>query len=107
MKHKLKVGDVMATGLSKPTNPQTSSNTRYDDFEDGQAVSANVSTSSSEVQNEKTSKETDEVSTQSENIGKLLFINILLLLFPFLSFFLCFVHIQEVNTYIVVIFAYP
>ena len=100
----------MATGLSKPADAQTSSITRDDDFEDGQAVSVNVSTFNSEMQSETTSKETDEVSTQAENIGKLLFINILLLLFPFfffLSFFVIFVHIQEVNTYAVVIFAYP
>ena len=66
----LEVGD-------KRTDPQTSSktpeNTRHN-IDEGQSVSANmpdtISTSSSEMQSEKSSKETDEVEVQSENIGK-------------------------------------
>ena len=57
--------------LLKPTDPQTSGNSRVD-FEDGQAVSANISLSSSEMQSEKTSKEADEVAAQSKKIGKIL-----------------------------------
>ena len=60
-----------------PTDPQTSSkapeNTR-DNVDECQGVSANtpgtISTSSSEMQSEKTSKETDEIVVLSENIGK-------------------------------------
>ena len=70
---KMEVGGVR---LFKPRDPQTSSNisgNARDDDEDGQAVSANVSTSSSGVQSEKTFTETDEVAAQSENVGKLLY----------------------------------
>ena len=74
MRAMFNVGFVVPPVLSKPADPQTSSNTRDDDFEDSHAVSANVSTSSSEMRSEKTSKETDEVAAQSENIGKLLYI---------------------------------
>ena len=79
---KFKVGDVTGTELSKPTDPQTSSNTpekSKDNVDEVQAVSANkpdtIFTSSSEMQSEKTSKETDEVAAQSENIGKLLLLS--------------------------------
>ena len=61
----------------KPTDPQTSSKTpenSKDNVDEGQGVSVNmpdtISTSSSEMQSEKTSKETDEVEVQPENIGK-------------------------------------
>ena len=81
---KFEVGDVIRTELSKPTDPQTSSNTpekSKDNVDEVQAVSANkpdtIFTSSSEMQSEKTSKETNEVTAQSENFGKLL-----LLLYP-------------------------
>ena len=72
---KFEVGDVTGTELSKPTaDLQTSSNTPKNTRE-GQAVSVSmpdaICTSSSEVQCEKTSKEIDEVAAQSENIGKL------------------------------------
>ena len=76
---KFEVGDVIGTELSKPTDPQTSSNTpekSKDNVDEVQAVSANkpdtIFTSSSEMQSEKTSRETNEVAAQSENIGKLL-----------------------------------
>ena len=78
----LKVGDVIGTELSKPTDPQTSSNTpenSKDNVVVVQAVSANkpdtIFTSSSEMQSEKTSSETNEVAAQSENIGKLLLLS--------------------------------
>ena len=66
----LEVGD-------KPIDPLTSSNSpenTRDNVDEGQGVSANmpdtISTSSSEMQSEKTSNETDEVEVQSENTGK-------------------------------------
>ena len=79
---KFEVGDVIGTELSKPTDPQTSSNTpenSKDKVDEVQAVSANkpdtIFTSSSEMQSEKTSSETSEVAAQSENIGKLLLLS--------------------------------
>ena len=69
---------MKGTEFSKPTDPQTYSNTPEStrDNVEGEAVSANmpdtISTSSSEMLTEKTSKETDESAAQSENIGKLL-----------------------------------
>ena len=64
----LEVSDMRGTELSKPTDPQTSSNTPQntrDNVDEGQAVSANmpdtISISSSEMQSEKTSKETSTV----------------------------------------------
>ena len=61
----------------KPTYPQTSSKTPEnirDNVDEGQGVSVNmpdtISTSSSEIQSEKTSKEMNEIEVQSENIGK-------------------------------------
>ena len=76
-KFKLKVGDLGTTELSKPTDPQTSSNTlenSRDNVDEGQGVSANkpdtASISSSEMQSEKTSKDTNEVVAKPENIGK-------------------------------------
>ena len=73
----LEVADMRGTELSKPTDLQTSSNTPQntrDNVDEGQSVSANmpdtISISSSEMRSEKTSKETDVVVVQSENIGK-------------------------------------
>ena len=73
---KFEVDDVTGTELSKPTDPQTSSKTpenSKDIVDEVQGVSANmpdtIFTSSSEMQSEITSKETDEVASQSENIG--------------------------------------
>ena len=67
---RLEVGD-------KPTDPQTSSRTPENTrkiVDEGQGVSDNmpdtISTSSSEMQSEKTSKETDEIEVQSEITGK-------------------------------------
>ena len=62
---------MMGLELLKPTDPQTSGNSRVY-FEDGQAVSSNISISSSEMQSEKTSKEADEVAAQSKKIGKII-----------------------------------
>ena len=79
---KFEGGDVTGTELSKPTDPQTSCNTpenSKDNVDEVQAVSANrpdtIFTSSSEMQSEKTSSETNEVTAQSENIGKLLLLS--------------------------------
>ena len=79
---KFEAGDVIGTELSKLTDPQTSSNTpenSKDNVDEVQAVSANkpdtIFTSSSDMQSEKTSKETNEVAAQSENIGKLLLLS--------------------------------
>ena len=75
-KYMFEFGDVRTTELSIPTDPQTASNTPENAREniEGQAVSASmpgtISTSSSNVRSEKTSKETNEVAAQSENIGK-------------------------------------
>ena len=73
-KYKLEVGDVRAAGLSKPTDPQTSSSTPEktgDIVGEGQDVSANMSeVSISELQSEKTSSmESNEVAAQP---GKLI-----------------------------------
>ena len=75
-KYKLEVGDMRATGLLKPTDPQISSNpesTRNND--EGQGVSANmpdtISIYSSEMPSERTSNEIGKVVAQPENnIGK-------------------------------------
>ena len=76
-KYKVEVYDMKATELYKPADSQTSSDTpesTRDNIDEGQGVPANIpdtiSTSSSEIRSEKTSKEADEVVTQSENIGK-------------------------------------
>ena len=78
-KFKLEVGDMRATELFKSTDPQISSNTPENSREnvgEGQGVSANIpdkiSISSSEMQSEKTSKETNEVVAQSDKVGKYL-----------------------------------
>ena len=64
------VGDRRTDPLTSSKTPE---NTR-DYVDEGQGVSANmrdtIFTSTSEMQSEKTSKETDEVEVQSENIGK-------------------------------------
>ena len=79
--YKLKVGDVRRTEFLKPADQQTSSNTpkntRDNNVDEGQSVSTNmpdtVSTSSSEMQSEKTSsEETNEVEPQRDKIGKYL-----------------------------------
>ena len=61
----------------KPTYPQTSSKTpenTKENVDECQGVTVNmpdtISTSSSEIQYEKTSMETDEVEVQFENTGK-------------------------------------
>ena len=73
----LEVGGMRETESLKPIDPQTSSNTPENtrvNVDEGRDVSANmydtISTSSSEMQNEKTSKEIVEVAAQSESTGK-------------------------------------
>ena len=73
---KLVFGDEREAEIFKSTYPQSYSNNFENTrggHEDGQALSAYISTSSSEMQSKKTSKETDEVAVQSENIGKWLY----------------------------------
>ena len=67
-KYKLDVGNVRATEL-KPTDSQISSNTpekSRDNVDEGQGVSS----SSEEMQSEKTSSEINEGVAQCENVGK-------------------------------------
>ena len=96
---KFEGGDVTGTELSKPSDPQTSSNPpekSKDNVDEVQAVSANkpdtIFTSSSEMQSEKTSSETNEVAAQSENIGKLLLLSYLIMVMRWLCCSQCFVR---------------
>ena len=81
MDRKWEVGDVTGTSLFDPNYPLTYRNITESSrvYDECQAVSASmpdtISTSSSEMQSKKTSKETDEVAAQSEIIGRLFYSN--------------------------------